>query len=1113
MAERCKPENQAMETVVHKMVNRVASVQPAAGPRFVRRKAVEARAPIQIQTSLKVSSPADSAEKEADATARRIMRMSIPEGSIAYVRANGSGHGVFRQVKLEEKDKKLQRSFESPYITRFATSGIFTQKAEGQPDVSANVAADIQNSTATGSPLPLSVRRFMEPRFRADFSNVKIHTGDKSAKLNRQVNAHAFALGNNIFFGKDKFQPERDEGKELIAHELTHTIQQGGAVQRREDVTVTQQTQPMVQRGIVSEVLDYFADKAYNIPGFRMFTIIIGFNPINMSRADRSAANILRAIIEFLPGGHLITQALDNHGVFDKVGAWVEQQFATLASIGTSFKQALDAFIDSLGWRDVFRLGSVWDRAKALFTNPIDRLISFAKGLFNGIIKFIKDAILRPLAKLAESTRAYDLLKAVLGEDPITGDKVPQTADTIIGGFMKLIGQEEIWENIKKANAIPRAWAWFKVALSGLLGLVRSIPGRFISAFTSLTIMDIVLLPKAFAKIVAVFVGFVVDFVNWAGGTIWSLLEIIFAVVAPSAVPYLKKAAGAFRTILKNPVGFIGNLVRAGKLGFQMFASNIGEHLKAALIKWIVGPLGDAGVYIPKAFSLTEIVKLVLSVLGLTWQNIRAKLVKIIPEPVLVGLEKTAGILVTLVKDGPAAAWEQIKAELTELKDSLIVKMTEMITTEVVKAAVVKLVSMLNPVGAFVQAIIAIYNTITFFIQKINQIAAVVASFIDSIAAIAAGQVANAAKKVEQTMANTLTVIIAFLAKFAGLGNIPEKVVGIIKKIRQPIDKGLDKIVAWLGNMLKRLAGAVKTTVQSVFSWAFAKTTFTEAGGKGHSLYVQGDDDPKLIVASDPKDANAFLNWYLGTKSEAFVTKKAELVGQIRKHITAAKAIAKDIAALKKNGDAWKTRQQDMLQKNVELSAALSKLVGDDRSIADAIEKYKLEGITGTYGSIPKPPGDDFTADHQPQAAVLIAASKFKFFGKDGELNERAEGRAHAGYAINLYKARHVAGATFGSKGKETKESFLARVKPAVKDKPAAEQRRAVIMLLKSELRRDVAAIKSVVKAGHDAPIWKDVRDKADDNQAGQKLVGEIRGRILAGEDQIANQDLDSLAN
>jgi hypothetical protein len=374
---------------------------------------------------------------------------------------------------------------------------------------------------------------------------------------------------------------------------------------------------------------------------------------------------------------------------------------------------------------------------------------------------------------------------------------------------MKLIGQEEVWENIKKGKAIERAWAWFQGALAGLMGMVRAVPAKIISTITSLTIQDIVTVAGAFTKIVSAFANIATDFMSWGIKQVISLLEIIFSVVAPEVMPYIKKAQAAFTTIIKNPIAFIGNLVRAGKQGFQMFASNILEHLKAALIKWITGPLGEAGVYIPQSFSLIEIVKLVLSVLGLTWQNIRSKLVKIIPEPVLVVIEKTAGILVTLVKDGPAAAWEQIKSELSELKDQMIAQVTQMITTEVVKAAITKLVSMLNPAGAVIQAIIATYNTVTFFIEKINQIAAVVAAFIDSISAIANGQVDNAAKKVEMTMANTLTIVIAFLAKFAGLGNIPDKVVGIIKKIRAPIDKGLDKIVAWLGNMLKKIGGAV----------------------------------------------------------------------------------------------------------------------------------------------------------------------------------------------------------------------------------------------------------------------------------------------------------------
>ncbi len=710
--------------------------------------------------------------------------------------------------RQEAPEEDVQKQEEEKIQRQEAQEEQLQRKGSSTPAVQADTQSSIRNKTTGGQPLSADVRSHMEPRFGADFSNVRIHSDAEAAGLSNRLSAQAFTYQNHIFFSRDQYQPGTSEGKQLLAHELTHTIQQGHAVQRSPQISTTT-TPPPVQRLGVQDALDYFADKAFHIPGFRMLTIVLGFNPINMRSTDRSAANILRALIELVPGGRLITQALENHGVFTKAGEWVEQQLATLGDIGSDIADSLRRFLDSLGWRDIFNLGGVWNRAKRLFTNPISRLISFAGSVVTGIMKLVKEAVLRPLAAMAEGTRGYDLLKAVLGQDPITGDPVPRNAETLIGGFMKLIGQEEVWQNIQKGNAVARAWAWFQGALAGLMGFVRAIPGQIIAIFTSLTWQDVISIVGVFTKVGKAFLGIAGQFFSWAGAQVISLLEIIFTVVAPGAVPYIKKAKGAFRSIIQNPIGFVGNLVRAGKLGFRMFASRIGEHLKSALIKWIVGPLGAAGVYIPKSFSLMEIIKLVLSVLGLTWQNIRAKLVKIIPEPVLKGLEKTAGILVTLVKEGPVAAWEQIKAELTELKDSLITQITEMVTTEVVKAAVTKLVSMLNPAGAVIQAIIAIYNTITFFVQRISQIGAVVGSFINSISAIAAGNVANAAKRVERTLANTLTVVIAFMARFAGLGNIPKKIVGIIRRIRQPIDKGLDKIVAWLGKMLKKLVSRV----------------------------------------------------------------------------------------------------------------------------------------------------------------------------------------------------------------------------------------------------------------------------------------------------------------
>src|SRR5262249_14936313 len=155
---------------------------------------------------------------------------------------------------------------------------------------------------------------------------------------------------------------------------------------------------------------------------------------------------------------------------------------------------------------------------------------------------------------------------------------------------------------------------------------------------------------------------------------------------------------------------------------FQQFATNIGKHLKASLIQWLTGTLGGAGVYIPQSFEFRELVRFVLSVLGLTWQNIRQKLVKVIGEPAVKALETGFGIVVTLVTQGPAAAWEKIKEQLTNLKEMVLEEIMSFVVSKVVQSAVTKLLSMLNPAGAFVQAILAIYNTIMFFIERLKTI-------------------------------------------------------------------------------------------------------------------------------------------------------------------------------------------------------------------------------------------------------------------------------------------------------------------------------------------------------------------------------------------------------
>ncbi len=678
-----------------------------------------------------------------------------------------------------------------------------------------------------GEPLPETVRAELEKSLGADLSGVRVHRGPQASAAVDALSARAVTYGANVFLGPR----ERPTDLALLAHEVAHVVQQQGApkiqklsdaqtadsfeaeahrasaaVVRGERFEVRERTSgSRAQRWGMDTVLNKIAGWANAIPGFRMFTIVLGVNPINMSPVERSPANVMRAVVEFIPGGNLITRALDTYGVFDKVGAWVSQQIASLGMVGGAIKDALMAFLRSLDVSDFLDPGGVWERAKSIFTDPIERIKNFVKGFITGILDFLRDAIMKPLAALASKTDGYDLLKAVLGKDPITGEAVPQTADALIGGFMKLIGQTEVWENIKKGNAVARAFAWFKETLSGVLAFVRQVPTLIITTLKSIVLDDLLPLTNLFGKVGRAFGGFIGNFFSWAGGQVLKLLEIIFEVVAPSAVPYIKKAAGAFKSIVSNPVGFVGNLVRAGMLGFQQFAGNFLKHLRKSLVDWLTGTMSGAAIYIPQSFTLREIIKFALSVLGLTWANIRQKLVKAVGETAVKAMEAGFDIVVTLVTEGPGAAWEKIKEGVSNLQQMVMDQVMSFVKQKVVEQAITKLLSMLSPAGAFIQAIIATYNTIMFFVERLRQIAQVAASFIDSIAAIASGNIGSAAKRVETTMAGLLTLVISFLARIAGLGKVSAEVIKIVNKVRAPIDKALDKVIDWIVATARRL--------------------------------------------------------------------------------------------------------------------------------------------------------------------------------------------------------------------------------------------------------------------------------------------------------------------
>ncbi|MEM9007835.1 MAG: DUF4157 domain-containing protein [Cyanobacteria bacterium P01_F01_bin.86] len=169
-----------------------------------------------IQTKLTVGQPNDKYEKEADRVAEQVMRMPAPATATT-----------------------VETQFQPPKIQRICANCEDEEKLQakevpgGVPEVTPAITSRIQSLQGGGQPLPASTRNFFEPRFGQDLSHVRIHSDSAST---RDLSARAYTVGHNIVFDVGQYTSETSAGRNLLAHELTHVIQQQGvnpkAIQR-----------------------------------------------------------------------------------------------------------------------------------------------------------------------------------------------------------------------------------------------------------------------------------------------------------------------------------------------------------------------------------------------------------------------------------------------------------------------------------------------------------------------------------------------------------------------------------------------------------------------------------------------------------------------------------------------------------------------------------------------------------------------------------------------------------------------------------------------------------------------------------------------------------------
>jgi hypothetical protein len=256
--------------------------------------------PPSVQFRLAIGQPGDVYEREADAMADRVIAAS--------------------KEKSSDATPKTLTTLQPPQVSRKPEA--LMMQSNGKPSIAPKqLEGRLQQAKGSGTSLDANTRTEMEDAFSSDFGGVQIHTGQEASSLNQSLGARAFTHENNIFFNQGEYQPQSPQGKHLLAHELTHTIQQGHGVQRKggdSSFIQTRQTTPDLQKA---------PDAAGNQPTVSSEVVDITTSPFNPSDKVKSEIEAqgdkgleVRTIIKGVTSEGRVKVKLDRQGNYDSIG-------------------------------------------------------------------------------------------------------------------------------------------------------------------------------------------------------------------------------------------------------------------------------------------------------------------------------------------------------------------------------------------------------------------------------------------------------------------------------------------------------------------------------------------------------------------------------------------------------------------------------------------------------------------------------------------------------------------------------------------------------------------------------------------------------------------------
>lgn len=194
----------------------------------------------RIQPKLKINAPGDRYELEADRVAEQVMRM--PPAHVQR-KTQWSPSTLPNPFAIQRKCDACAKEEEEEEETLQAKSAWNTGGV-----VPPTIAQQIQSSRGNGQMMDMGTRSFMEARFGTDFGGVRIHDDNNATLLNQRLQAKAFTLGSDVYFNQGQYSPGGGDGRRLLAHELTHVVQQGKSDATPQFNATAIGSQPLIQR-------------------------------------------------------------------------------------------------------------------------------------------------------------------------------------------------------------------------------------------------------------------------------------------------------------------------------------------------------------------------------------------------------------------------------------------------------------------------------------------------------------------------------------------------------------------------------------------------------------------------------------------------------------------------------------------------------------------------------------------------------------------------------------------------------------------------------------------------------------------------------------------------